>query len=424
MKKLLNQPFFILILLLKTTNTFSQATVLIEKVPSPTIKINTEASDGATEADYQVTFMNVPLADDDAEFNWFSNFRDATTDDAVAGGKTLQLKRTDVDVIDNGNGTYNKTFIFTKLDLFGPSLVNDQNVIYSGTGFPGSIESNIANLTVEPAPAIQIDIDTVDIVSTVERGSEFTVNFNYSSTVDITSLRINFWLVTFDPYSDIFVGSSAFIEDLVNTNGVSTAASATIVFPKATEIINGAGTTWMLNSPITADNGAMSNLYQYRFRLDDESGTTGQNFINDSPQKAFNFIDIQEVTNDADTDGVNTFAIDGTDLDICPNTPAGEIGTIDTDPSSPTYGCSTNEQNTLSVSDFNDASINGLFGPNPAIDTIEISSNIITKTYKVVSLSGATIKEVTAKGSLDISDLTKGIYFLVTDTGIAKFVKQ
>ncbi len=424
MKKLLNLLFFALILLLKSTNAFSQTTVLIEKVPSPTIKINTQASDGATEIDYQVTFMNVALADDDAQFSWFSGFKDATTNDAVAGGKTLNLKRTDTDVIDNGDGTYNKTFIFTSLDLFGPSLVNDQNVIYNGTGFPGSIESNTVSLIVEPAPAIQIDIDSVSIIPTVERGSEFTINFNYSSTIDITSLRVNFWLVTFTPYSDIFVGSSAFIEDLVNTDGVSTAVSTTIVFPKETEITNGAGTTWMLNSPITADNSAMDALYQFRFRLDDESGETGQNFINGTSQKPFNFIDIQEVTNDVDTDGVNTFAVDGTDLDVCPNTPIGEIGTIDTDPSSPTYGCSDNEQNTLSVSEVNNSSINGLFGPNPVIDTIEISSTIITKTYKVVSLSGALIKEVAAEGSLDVSDLTKGVYFLVTDAGVGKIIKQ
>ena len=53
-----------------------------------------------------------------------------------------------------------------------------------------------------------------------------------------------------------------------------------------------------------------------------------------------------------------------------------------------------------------------------------ISKEVITETYKVVNLLGSTVKEVNAIGKLDVSDLTTGIYILVTDAGVAKFVKK
>jgi hypothetical protein len=62
--------------------------------------------------------------------------------------------------------------------------------------------------------------------------------------------------------------------------------------------------------------------------------------------------------------------------------------------------------------------------PNPASTELMVSRDIKTKTYKVVSLLGLTIKEVKANGSIDVSNLSKGIYILVTDTGVAKFVKK
>ncbi|WP_010181885.1 T9SS type A sorting domain-containing protein [Aquimarina agarilytica] len=78
---------------------------------------------------------------------------------------------------------------------------------------------------------------------------------------------------------------------------------------------------------------------------------------------------------------------------------------------------------TLSTSEFS-GNINGSFGPNPASDMITIDSNIQTETYSVADLSGATVKTVKAEGTLDVSDLPSGIYFLITDVGVAKFEKN
>ena len=76
---------------------------------------------------------------------------------------------------------------------------------------------------------------------------------------------------------------------------------------------------------------------------------------------------------------------------------------------------------TASAKDFN---ISKFIYPNPVSSELTISKEVITDTYKVVNLLGRTVKEVNAIGKLDVSDLTTGIYILVTDAGVAKFVKK
>ncbi len=78
---------------------------------------------------------------------------------------------------------------------------------------------------------------------------------------------------------------------------------------------------------------------------------------------------------------------------------------------------------TLSTSDFS-GNINDAFYPNPANEIITIDSSIETTTYSVADLSGTVIKTVKAEGTLDVSDLPSGIYFLITDSGVAKFEKN
>ncbi|WP_303317038.1 T9SS type A sorting domain-containing protein [Flavivirga abyssicola] len=80
-------------------------------------------------------------------------------------------------------------------------------------------------------------------------------------------------------------------------------------------------------------------------------------------------------------------------------------------------------QITLSTSDVAD-NISDKIYPNPVSTVMTISKNVKTKTYKVVNIVGSTVKEVEASGSMDVSDLSGGVYFLVTDSGIAKFVKK
>ncbi|MDH7448225.1 T9SS type A sorting domain-containing protein [Aquimarina sp. 2201CG14-23] len=79
---------------------------------------------------------------------------------------------------------------------------------------------------------------------------------------------------------------------------------------------------------------------------------------------------------------------------------------------------------TLTVDDFNTSSQKIAFYPNPAIDRIIIDTNIDTDSYRVYSLSGKMIKEEKAMGTLEVGDLTTGIYFLVTDSGTTKFIKK
>lgn len=77
----------------------------------------------------------------------------------------------------------------------------------------------------------------------------------------------------------------------------------------------------------------------------------------------------------------------------------------------------------LSTSDV--INISDSIYPNPVSSTLNLSSSIKTKTYKIVNLLGKTVKDVKfISGSIDVSDLSAGIYILKTDAGIAKFVKK
>ncbi|MDB2384924.1 T9SS type A sorting domain-containing protein [Polaribacter sp.] len=77
---------------------------------------------------------------------------------------------------------------------------------------------------------------------------------------------------------------------------------------------------------------------------------------------------------------------------------------------------------TASTKDFEN--ISSSIYPNPVSNTLNISSSVETKTYKILNTLGATIKVSPATGSMDVSDLKSGLYFLVTDSGMAKFLKK
>lgn len=79
---------------------------------------------------------------------------------------------------------------------------------------------------------------------------------------------------------------------------------------------------------------------------------------------------------------------------------------------------------TLGVKDFNKASIAANVSPNPVSSILNIGTDVVTKKYRVVNLAGATVLETEATGSIDVSSLANGVYLLVTDAGIAKFIKE
>lgn len=77
---------------------------------------------------------------------------------------------------------------------------------------------------------------------------------------------------------------------------------------------------------------------------------------------------------------------------------------------------------TLSSKNFN--LISKSIYPNPVRDVLTINSGIKTERYKVVNLLGKTVKNEKATGTINVSDLSNGMYLLVTDAGSAKFVKN
>ncbi|GAA4235017.1 hypothetical protein GCM10022291_15860 [Postechiella marina] len=102
----------------------------------------------------------------------------------------------------------------------------------------------------------------------------------------------------------------------------------------------------------------------------------------------------------------------------------GEVGYPAYGNSDQSFTVTYNAGLTLSNKSFNNANIAKNIYPNPVSSTLNVSNSINTKTYKIVNLLGKTIKDVEANGSIDVSDLSSGIYILATDAGKAKFVKK
>lgn len=64
------------------------------------------------------------------------------------------------------------------------------------------------------------------------------------------------------------------------------------------------------------------------------------------------------------------------------------------------------------------------FYPNPATEVVTFNADLETKTYKVLSMSGALVKETAATSSLNVSDLSKGTYIIARDAGSGKLIKE
>jgi hypothetical protein len=79
---------------------------------------------------------------------------------------------------------------------------------------------------------------------------------------------------------------------------------------------------------------------------------------------------------------------------------------------------------TLSSVKFNSNKLTSFY-PNPTNDVLNFGNDVQTNSYKVLSVTGALIKEVKATSrTLDVSDLKAGLYFIATDNAVAKFVKR
>ena len=77
----------------------------------------------------------------------------------------------------------------------------------------------------------------------------------------------------------------------------------------------------------------------------------------------------------------------------------------------------------LSSASFNAEKLTSFY-PNPAKDQVNFGSDVVTKTYKVINMTGSVVKDVVATGTLDVSDLPKGTYIIATDTGSGKLIKE
>ena len=428
MKKLLKKSM-LLAVLLSSGLSFAQ-TWTTTQVPSK-IKVDASPSTGASPSAYTVVGADIPVSTTrqvyvqvykNNEIDVFGSVVLTLTADPSNGAPTITANRALVSqssvLNDNGtpadltDDTYTHTIVFNSINFWGPALVFDEVAKVIIADGP---TKNIVPVTVEAAPAniIQIMSLTGTPPTELERGREFTVNFKYKSNVAITSMKVNLWVVSGTPWRDKFLSASDFITNLPSTGGAEVDASVKIRFPvdatinRTNETPN---TLFTLNNPPTASTATGTVYYQLRFRLDNASGVTGQMFSDvSSAQKAFANVAIVGaggfVENDADDDGV----IDANDT--CPGT--AYPSTVNAS------GCVI----TLGNSTFA-ALPQGSVYPSPAASTLTVNPSVVTKTYKVANLTGSIVLEANATGSLDVSNLTSGVYFLITDAGVAKFVKN
>lgn len=427
MKKLLKKTLLLAVLL--TSGLSFAQTWTTTQVPSK-IKVDGSPSTAASPSTYTVVGANIPVATSrqvfvqlfkNNETDVFGSIVLTLTADVANGAPTLTANRALVSQssVVNNNGTpadltddtYTHTIVFNSVNTFGPALVFDEVAKLIIADGPAK---NIVPVTVEAAPANIIQIVSIGTPpAEIERGREFTINFKYKSNVAITSMKVNLWVVSGSPWRDKFLADSGFITNLPSTGGVEVDATAKIRFPvdpttiRTNETPN---TVFTLNNPPTASTATGTVYYQLRFRLDNAAGVTGQLFSDVSnAQKAFANVVIVGaggmVEKDADDDGV----IDANDT--CPGTPYPS--TVNAS------GCVV----TLGNSTFAVLSQGSVY-PSPATSTLTINPSVVTKTYKVANLTGSIVLEANATGSLDVSKLTSGLYFLITDAGVAKFVKN
>ncbi len=62
--------------------------------------------------------------------------------------------------------------------------------------------------------------------------------------------------------------------------------------------------------------------------------------------------------------------------------------------------------------------------PNPVTETLYVSEELTIAKYKIVDSKGMILKQAEFENSIDVSNLSSGLYFLVTDVGTIRFIKE
>ena len=81
------------------------------------------------------------------------------------------------------------------------------------------------------------------------------------------------------------------------------------------------------------------------------------------------------------------------------------------------------EEPLLSTNTFSKEKLASVY-PNPAVNTVNFGSDVKSDSYQVYNIAGQLVADKKATGSLDVSELSKGTYIIVTDSGNARIVKE
>ncbi len=245
-------------------------------------------------------------------------------------------------------------------------------------------------------------------ILTTERGDDIPVTITYTSTETVLGVNARFGRQVPGGGGYFNLGNAASRQDL--PAGTDMTATFQVPFPDTQSFTN--GTTTIDLNPTNDTDGVFftdGSVYQLRFNIltvDTASGAVQQQFIiaNQNSIEAslnvggFTGADSFTFPNGGATPNPRSFAINGFRISEITEPPV------------------------LSVAEFSKEDISSSMYPNPV--SSELTIGVETETYKVINLGGATVLEAAGTGVLNVSSLTNGIYFLVTDAGTAKFVKQ
>jgi len=161
----------------------------------------------------------------------------------------------------------------------------------------------------------------------------------------------------------------------------------------------------------------------------DNLSHTGRVEITDQTDVSFVFDDINlpDITNDEpNSHGFIAFKIKPKSNVVVGDIISGVADIyFDFNPAIITNTVNTEIVEPLSVDDFNFNDVK-LF-PNPAKDKLEVTSNQIIDKLTIVDINGRelnSIKITTTDYSLDVSDLSNGVYFLEIQSGDSKMTKK
>lgn len=335
----------------------------------------------------------------------------------VVGGTVVDIPAT----VTNNNNTYNITVIntnaFSNKGLTSISMVPN-SITSIGNG---AFALNQLNTVVIPNGVITIGVDafyqnaltSIDIADSVT--SIGTYSFAENNISDFSNVTLSNGLTTLP--ENCFSDNQ--LTNLIIPNSITVIGEGAFENNSLANLI-------MHNGVITIDSGAFKNNLLTSITIPDTVTLINSNAFNNNPLTDITSLSVTPPTIETGSSS-DSFATDRSNIHL--HIPPGTMGAYVTNAGALWTGFNpVTEDSSLSLTNF-ELSKNISIYPNPAQSQIQLISNETMKSVTIIDLFGKTIKSnLMSTSSIDISDLSKGVYFLriYTDKGMAikKIIKD